>query len=537
MVSNHDDHLHLRERLTTSPAAAHAVAAPPRAQARAGAASIALEARNVSKAFGGQLALAGADVAVARGTIHALIGENGAGKSTLIKIFAGVHQPDSGEIVVDGDVCQITGPRDARDRGVGFLHQDLHLIPHLTVRENLLLTVGYPRRGSRIDWARVDEIAAEYLPLAGAAVSPRATVASLSGAERQLVAFARVLLQQSQIIFFDEPTASLGDTESRHMLDVLKAQRERGTTIVYVSHRLDEVLELADTVTVLRDGRVVDTVGREGLTRDRLITMLGGIPGEAHAPDLASRADSGTPRLQVRNLAAEDGDRGTSLDLWPGEVLGIAGLVGSGRTRFASMLAGLRPIAHGDIVVDGEPVHAGGVGAALKRGIVLSPESRAAALVADFGVAANVSLGQLDAYSRRGLVVDRQRERDAAQAHVERLRIKGSAERDEVRLLSGGNQQKILLARALERRPKVLVLDEPTAGVDIATKQFIYRLVRELAASGIGIVFISSELDEVSLVADRIVIWRHGPVAELPAGTSRAAIVARLFLESTESQS
>jgi ABC-type sugar transport system ATPase subunit len=216
-------------------------------------------------------------------------------------------------------------------------------------------------------------------------------------------------------------------------------------------------------------------------------------------------------------------------------VLGIAGLVGSGRSRFASMLAGLRPMAAGEVLIDGAPAHIRTVRDALNHAIVLVPESRAEALVADFGVAANVSLGHLGRYSWRGLVVEFGRERAAASEYVSRLRIKGSAGSDEVRLLSGGNQQKVLLARALDLEPRILILDEPTAGVDIATKQFIYGLVRELAASGMSIVFISSELEEVSLVADRIVIWKQGvPAGELPAGASRAAIVARLFADSSE---
>jgi ABC-type sugar transport system ATPase subunit len=497
-----------------------------------------LEAVGVSKQFGGQWALREADFALRTGSIHALVGENGAGKSTLIRLFAGIHEPDAGEIRVRGEEQRIRSPRESRDLNIGFLHQQLHLVPDLSVRENVVLANGYPTgRSAQVAWRRVNRLAEESLALAGASVDPRALVGELPTAQQQLVAFARVLLQQPDVIFLDEPTASLGEADSRHMLEVLREQRARGTTIVYISHRLDEVLDLCELVTVLRDGKVVSTTAAEGLTRDELVRMLGGVPDEHATPQrtAASTRAGAPPRLELRNVVAAEDRAPVSLELHPGEVLGLAGLVGSGRSRFAKALFGIPPIVAGEVLVDGERVQIGSARDALRHGIVLVPENRAEALVGDFGIAPNVSLGHVERHAVGGIFIQRRREEAPAREFVRQFAIKGSKEGDEVGLLSGGNQQKVLLARALDLKPRVLILDEPTAGIDIATKQFIYRLTRELAATGMSIVFISSELEEVSLVADRIAVWIEGrQVDELPAGTSRAAIVARLFADQPE---
>ena len=496
-----------------------------------------LEAVGVSKHFGGQWALRDVDFSVRPGSIHALVGENGAGKSTLIRLFAGIHEPDAGVIRVRGAEQRIRSPRDARDLSVGFLHQQLHLVPDLSVRENLLLATGYPTgRVSKVNWRRVNDAAEEFLAFAGASVDPRALVGDLPSAQQQLVAFARVLLQRPDVIFLDEPTAALGEADSRHMLEVLRDQRERGRTIVYISHRLDEVLELCEGVTVLRDGKLVSTTSTQDLRRDELVRMLGGVPDEHAAPKptaAAARADA-PPRLELRDVVTAGGSTPVSLTVHPGEVLGLAGLVGSGRSRLAAALFGMTPITSGTVLVDGDPVDVATVQKALRNGIVLVPENRADALVHDFGIAPNISLGHVDRHAAAGIFISRRREAEPAREFARRFSIRGSKDVDEVGLLSGGNQQKVLLARALDLNPKILILDEPTAGIDIATKQFIYRLTRELVATGMSIVFISSELEEISLVADRIAVWKGGrQVEELPAGTSRAAIVARLFADTS----
>ncbi len=487
----------------------------------------------VSKVFGGQAALADVNFSVRRGSVHALVGENGAGKSTLIKIFAGIHHPDTGRVLVAGEERRIHSPRDAANLGIGFLHQHFDLVPDLAVRENLVLTTGYPRGLlGRIKWRDLDLKVSAALTRAGISPRLKTPVRELNTPQQQLVALSRVLLQDPDVIFLDEPTASLGEADTSHMLHVIKDQRQAGKTIVFISHRLDEVLDVADSITVLRDGRVETTTPREAVTHRDLVALLGGVADEEITAHSAV-ARPATPRLEVRAIASRPDHQPVSLAVWPGEVLGIAGLVGSGRSHFASLVAGRIPLTVGDILLDGKAIRLRGVRDALRHGIALLPETRTEALVAEFSIADNITLGHLQPYCWHGLVIQRRRVEQAASVLVERLAIKGSKEDDEVQLLSGGNQQKVLLARVLELHPQVLLLDEPTAGIDIATKQFIYGLTRDLAADGLAIIFISSELEEVSLVADRILVWRNGGwITELPGGTPRARIVNKLFQES-----
>jgi ABC-type sugar transport system ATPase subunit len=489
-----------------------------------------LHVAEVSKRFGGQLALNHASLTVNRSSIHALAGENGAGKSTLIKILAGVHQADEGSIFWSGSEVEIKTPRDARALGFAFLHQQLNLVASMDVRENLLLTGSYPtaRLGS-VDWNEVDRVAEKALGLVGLEVDPSQPVRELSPAQQQLVAFARVLLQEPQLLILDEPTASLGAADTAHMLSLIRQQRDRGATVVFVSHRIDELLELCDSITVLRDGAVVGTAATATLSREALVHMLGGA-AEHHEHLATPEKKTGTPRLELEQARTDGLDYETPLQVYEGEVFGIAGLVGSGRTTLLNLIAGGIPLTGGALRIDGEDVTFRDRRDALRRRIVLVPEDRGAGLVPDFGVPENITMGHIEMYSHHGAIIDLSSEKRSAAAWVQELEIRKGKSDDRIRFLSGGNQQKVMLARALDLQPQILLLDEPTAGIDIATKEYLYGMIRRLADEGLTIVMVSSDLDELPLVCDRIAIFKRGRVTvELPGTTARATIVQHLF--------
>jgi ABC-type sugar transport system ATPase subunit len=490
---------------------------------------VAVEA--ITKRFGGNVALRDVSLSVRRGEILALTGENGAGKSTLIKILAGVHQPDSGCVYVEGDVARLKHPTDAHGYGFGFLHQQLDLVGSLSVRENLLLGRPYPRTASRrIDWAAVDAAARRALDEVGLQIDVEEPVAALTLAQQQLVALARMLMADPQFIVLDEPTASLGPEDTEHLLELVRARREAGRTTIFISHRLEEVMRLADRVTVLRDGAVVATVDRADLTRHKLVVMLGGSE-EMRVHSSAGPRET-KPRLEVEALGGPGLDRSATLTVYAGEVVGLAGLVGAGRTTLAKMLVGIDPVSSGSIKIDGEISRINNPRSAARRGLVLVSDDRGQALVPSFPIQHNISLGHLDDYTRAGVLIDHGRERDVATSLAKKLNVKAATVMTETWQLSGGNQQKVLLARALDLDPSILILDEPTHGVDIATKQYLYQLIRDIADQGLAVLLISSELEELPIMSDRILTMHRGEIrAELPRTATRADIVAELFAE------
>jgi ABC-type sugar transport system ATPase subunit len=497
----------------------------------------ALSVRGIWKRFGGQVALADVSLEIARGKIHAIVGENGAGKSTLIKILAGLYEPDAGEVLVRGTPATIRTPRDARSLGLGFLHQQLHLIEERSVRENVYLTSDYPRRLGAIEWRKVDAHCRGLLELVGLDdVDPGQDLGSLSLARRQLVALARTLQDRPEIIVLDEPTSALGEDDSKHLLDVVRARRDQGATVIFVSHRVDEVLAIADSVTVLRDASLVETRERKALSRSNLVQLLGGRveAGDAapRATRLVARGTDEPAALRLEGLTGPGLDNSVTLHVDRGEVLGLAGLVGSGRSTLATMIAGGAPVHGGSIEIDGATVGISSRQEAFDNGVVLVPSNRADALVLEFDIQENITLGHAERYAWRGLVLRRRQQRDRARELVNELRIRGAKGDPTVRFMSGGNQQKVLLARAIDRRPRVLLLDEPTAGVDLATKEYIYGLVRKLAGEGAAVVFISSELEELPRVCDRIAVFSRGLILDELEGTAdRGTIVERLFRE------
>ncbi len=481
------------------------------AGAGSGAAPL-LSFREVTKTFGSTVAVDRVSADLVAGEIHALVGENGAGKSTLIRILAGDHIADSGEILLDGKAVRFTHPREAMEHGVGCVHQIPMFVPNLTVTENLLLGVPYERRrAGLIDWRAEHRAARQDLAEVGLSVDPRAPLETLHIHERQLVAVARALKRGLRVLVLDEVTASLSEPEVRILHDVIRDVRDRGVTIIYISHRLEEIFRLADRVTVLRDGKHVATLPVDGLTHSEIAHHIVGtaVDDLFQRKSRATPAESKEPRLIVRGLG--DGRlRDISFDLHPGEILGVSGLGGSGRTRLLHVLFGVRPFSRGEIRIDGEPHNFRDAADALIAGVALVTEDRQAdGYVASLQVWQNVTLPWARRFTRGGLLRLGE-ERRAARASTERLGVRMPAITALMTQLSGGNQQKAIFARWITGPIRVLLLDEPTHGVDIRSKGQIYDIIRNLAAEGVAIIMVSSELEEFEALCDRVLLLREG---------------------------
>ena len=486
-----------------------------------------LEMQGIGKTFGSTRALSGVGFSVRPGQVHALMGENGAGKSTLMKILSGVHHPDPGGVIrIDGKPVTIRGPSDARALGIVTIYQELALAPNLTVAENLFLG-REPTRLGMIDRKAMITRSAPVLARLGVPFRAGDVVATLSIAEQQLVEIARALLGDARILVMDEPTTSLSARETERLFAIVRQLRADGMAIVYISHRMAEIDELADLVSVLRDGRSVGTLQRSELAPGALIRMmvgrdLAGFYKKEHGGDDAARA----VLLSVRDVADERRVHGCSLDVREGEVLGIAGLVGSGRTELARLICGIDARAAGTVTLRGKPL-SGGPAEAIAGGLVyLTEDRKALGLYLDMSVRENINIGVFDRDARAGVLDLAAGRRRSAEA-MQRLSVRASSDQVNAGSLSGGNQQKVLLARLLETAPSVLMLDEPTRGVDIGAKSEIYRLIDRLARDGRGVVVISSEMPEVIGICDRVLVMRDGLIAgELAAPTTQEAIMA-----------
>ncbi|MCX2728408.1 sugar ABC transporter ATP-binding protein [Thermomicrobium sp. 4228-Ro] len=475
-----------------------------------------LEAREISKRFPGVVALDRVSLEVYPGEVLAVVGENGAGKSTLMKILSGALQPDDGEIWLAGRPVRFADPRQALAHGIGIIYQELSVIDALSVGENLFLG-RLPHGGipGTVDWPRVWHEAARVLERVGAPLDPQRQVRELSVAQKQLVEIARALSQDVRVLILDEPTSSLSLQETERLFEILRGLRAQGVAIIYISHRLEEVFTLADRVTVLRDGRVVGTLPIAEATREGLIRMMVGRDLSAYYRTV--RSSPGEPRLEVRNLVRAGVLDDVSLTVRAGEIVGLAGLVGAGRTELARCLFGVDPIDSGEIRIDGQRVAIRCPEDAVRHGIVLVPEDRKLqGLVLILSVRENIALPVLRRLARFGFP-SRQREYELARSFVERLRIRTPSIEQRVLNLSGGNQQKVVLARALATNPRVLILDEPTRGIDVGAKAEVHALIAELAEAGMGILLISSELPEVLSMSHRVLVMSGGRiVAEFP---------------------
>ncbi len=464
-----------------------------------------LEAVRISKAFAGVHALKSVSFELRPGEVHALVGENGAGKSTLIKIMTGALAPDSGELFVAGEAVTGYGPAEARACGIAAVYQQPSLFPHLSVAENIALALESPRLARRLKWRMRTARARELLGRAGAEIDPSRLVGSLSMPEQQIVEIAKAIGADARVLIFDEPTASLTVQEVERLFAVIAGLRERGAGIIYISHRLEEIATLADRVTVLRDSEAIATRDAAEVDRAELIRLMVGREIAAVFPK--REVPIGEVALETRNV------NGVSIAVRRGEILGLAGLVGSGRTEFAETLFGIRPCESGEILLDGRPVSIRAPEDAIRAGIAYLPEDRRQnGVVLEMAIAANVSLANLKAVSRHGMI-DGRHEREFARGFVERLRIKTPSLETETGALSGGNQQKVALARWLATQPTVLVLDEPTQGVDVGSKSEIHTLMVDLAERGTAIIMISSELPEILGMSDRIAVMHAGSVA------------------------
>jgi len=471
-----------------------------------------LSATHVSKSFAGIRALADASLDVRAGEIHALVGENGAGKSTLVRILTGALAPDGGEITFGGHRVTTFSPLEARRLGIVAIHQHPSLFPDLSVAENL--AIGFEEMGpfSRIDWAARRARATGLLASVGARIDVDREAASLSLPEQQLLEIARALGAKAKLLILDEPTASLTPQEVDRLFALLGGLRAAGTAIVYITHRLEELPRLADRVTVLRDGTTVGTEEMKGVAQARLIQLMVGREVATVFPKRT--VPIGEAVLEVTGLSASSvGLRDVSFQVRRGEIVGIAGLVGAGRTELARVLFGLEPATAGGVRLNGQPLAPRSPEEAIARGIAYLPEDRRRhGVVLDLSIAANLTLAALDRVSRAG-VLDRAAEQRVADDMIRSLGIKTPGADVPVRQLSGGNQQKVALGRWLVRPPSLLILDEPTQGVDVGAKAEIHRLMGDLAAQGLAILMISSELPEVLGMSDRVLVMRGGTLA------------------------
>ncbi len=509
---------------------------------------------SITKHFGGVTALEGVTFSIERGECHALMGENGAGKSTLGKILVGIHRPDAGQIRLDGQPLVLHAPRDAVRAGIGMVHQELAFCPDLTVAENLCLG-RYPRRARWFtDHRAMQARARQLLREIGVEMDVSRPMRALTTGQEQLVQIAAAVGTGARILVFDEPTSSLSEAESRHLFELIGRLKTRGVTMIYISHRLPEVLQLCDRISVLRDGRYVGTLARAEATQDKIVQMMIGRSLAEYFPHHLGAAP-GEVKLRVRNLTSPGKFENISFEVRVGEIVGFAGLVGSGRSELAQAIFGLDPHATGavevfddagwprSVVAGSLPAEAtervplsahrlkpGHVRAAMRRGLGLVPEDRKRqGLVLMMSCRRNFSLVILDRLRRWGLL-DHRQEAVEADTFFSRLRVKTASLEAPVSSLSGGNQQKVVIAKWLARKPTVLIVDEPTRGVDVGAKAEIHALIDELAREGAAVVLISSELPEVINLSTRILVMRAGRlVGEVPREQATQETLMRLM--------
>lgn len=478
-----------------------------------------LRMTQISKSFSGVQALQDVHLEMQSGEVHALMGENGAGKSTLIKVLSGTHRPDAGNIEIDGQSVTIDTPSRAHELGIGLIPQELELSPNLTAAENIYMGREPCTRFGWVNNQVMESDARDILDRLGAEFAPSTPVGNLNTAQQQLVEIAKALALNTRLLIMDESTSSLSENEAERLFEIVHDLRDQDVAIVYITHRMKEVYEVADRVTILRDGQYIDTQDVSDVSEDSLIeSMVGRSLGDLYASEAHEIGDIA---LEIRNLTDGGYIAPTDLTLHRGEIVGLAGLVGAGRTELARMIFGIDPVADGEIIVEGQPVSINSPADSINASMGYVPESRSEqGLFLELSVEENISLNSLSNFSTFGFIKQNSLSQ-LAQEYVDKLNIRLASLGQDVITLSGGNQQKVLLAKWLTRNPSILLLDEPTRGVDVGAKAEIYSLIAQLAQGGVAILMISSELPEIIGMSDRILVMNQGKlVAELPGGTT-----------------
>lgn len=470
--------------------------------------------KGISKRFPGVIALDNVDFCCQAGEVHALVGENGAGKTTLMNILGGLYKPDAGTILIDGNPVMLEGPADATTKGIGFIHQELNLLPNLTVCENVFLSREISGRGGKLNKREMRAQVLEGCKTLGYDLDPDELLGNLSLAEQQLCEIARAVVGKPRILIMDEPTAALAEDEVNRLFSIIRMLKTWGVSIIYISHKLDEILELADRVSVLRDGRLVGVAPRSELTRDRLIAMMVGRTFDDIFPPVQA-CPRGTPVLTVQNLAVEEKLKPTSLTVTAGEIVGIGGLEGQGQRAFVRAIFGDLPVKSGSvIVVDDTPIPTGSITRSIRNGVgYVTHDRRGEGLMLQASAKHNAALASLWLRQKCGFI-DRDQEALEVNDLAQKLDIRCRSIDQHVAFLSGGNQQKVMLSRWLMARPKVLIFDEPTKGIDVGARASIYKIVRNLADQGMAIVLLTSDMVELIGLSDRIVVFYEGEIVD-----------------------
>ncbi|WP_198662659.1 sugar ABC transporter ATP-binding protein [Primorskyibacter marinus] len=478
-----------------------------------------VEMKGIEKRFPGVHALKSVQFSLKPGEVHALMGENGAGKSTLMKIMSGIYARDGGEMFVDGKPVTPDSPRAAQDLGIGIIHQELSLMNDLTAAQNVLIGREPRRSLGRLDETALNKKTAEIFASLQLAMDPRTQVSTQTIARQQLIEIAKALSYNPRVLIMDEPTAALNDAEIAELFKVIERLKADGVGIVYISHRMDEIKRIADRVTILRDGAYIDTLDAADTPLSTIIQLMVGREVTQNAPVFPDTSQSPVA-LEVRNLSRGKDVRDVSFDVRKGEILGFAGLMGAGRTEVARIIFGADPRDAGEILVDGQPVNIRTPHAAVEAGIgYLSEDRKHFGLAVDMTVRANIAMANMDKFTNRAGVLDEAAMKRIAVKYIERLGIRTPSDMQDVRLLSGGNQQKVVIAKWLLRDCDVLIFDEPTRGIDVGAKSEIYALLEDLAAQGRAIIVISSELPEVMRLSHRIAVMCEGRLTGiLPGG-------------------
>ena len=469
-----------------------------------------IEMRGIDKSFGGNAVLKNAGFLLDDGEVHALMGENGAGKSTLMKILTGVYTKDAGQVIVDGKEVCYNNPQEAEKAGIVFIHQELNVLFDLTVEENMFLGKEIKKAFGICDRKAMRKIAQEILDMLGVDIDPTQRMDELSIGQQQMIEIAKALMVDAKVLIMDEPTAALTQSETEVLFKVVNSLRQKGVSIVYISHRMEEIFELCDRITILRDGTYIDTKRIADIDMNDIVKMMIGREIGERYPVKNSKI--GDVAFEVKNLNCPGAFENVSFEVRAGEVLGVSGLMGAGRTEIMQAIFGNMPNVTGQLFLDGKEIKNKNPQQAIQNGIGFITEDRKVeGLMLEESIMKNISLANLGRISNGG-VINKKKEQELVNKGIEELRIRCFGPQHECNNLSGGNQQKVIFAKWIYTNPKVLILDEPTRGVDIGAKKEIYNIINELAAKGVAIIMVSSELPEVLGMSDRVMVVREGEV-------------------------